>query len=358
MPTPQKKIFISHASKNKNYGEKLVDLLREIGLKENEIIFTSNPAYGIPVGQNIFSWLKSQITEKPFVIYLLSEEYYKSVACLNEMGAAWIIENKHAAIFTPNFDLSSKEFRSGALDPNEIGFRLNDKDRLLSFIEMLKVDFDISNHHVIISQSVDKYIKAVGTIDSQSIDVNSLSENKVQGKREDSFLSHGTTSVFSNSGVPIEKRTIIEPSINEPSTSSKNTKYSEFVNWMRSNKAQQGEIILLQYLLSRNSVKLRTGWQESNEIDDIIEWEKINDIENILSKNYSSTLNRWNIKGFIEPSELTSHGNVKEYILKEDIIQNFFDLPQDLLIIIEKTISKVYFEYNTEMEDETDDLPF
>ena len=67
------KIFISHSSKNYFYGDKLVDLLRNVGIKENEIIYTSNTAYGIPVAQNIFNWLKSQITEKPFVIYLLSE---------------------------------------------------------------------------------------------------------------------------------------------------------------------------------------------------------------------------------------------------------------------------------------------
>ena len=66
------KIFISHTSKNKDYGNLLVDLLRNIGVKDIEIIFTSNIAFGIPVGKNIFNWLKSQIEEKPFVIYLLS----------------------------------------------------------------------------------------------------------------------------------------------------------------------------------------------------------------------------------------------------------------------------------------------
>ena len=67
------KIFISHSSANKDYGNALVELLRGIGITEDEIVFTSNTAYGIPIGQNIFNWLKSQITEKPFVIYLLSK---------------------------------------------------------------------------------------------------------------------------------------------------------------------------------------------------------------------------------------------------------------------------------------------
>ncbi len=114
------KIFISHSSRNKFYGEKLVDLLKSVGVKENEIIFTSNAAYGIPVGQNIFNWLKSQITEKPFVIYLLSEEYYQSIACLNEMGAAWIIENKlgtfKSAVISP--------LRSGLKTAGNANYRL------------------------------------------------------------------------------------------------------------------------------------------------------------------------------------------------------------------------------------------
>lgn len=161
------KIFISHSSRNKDYGNLLVELLRSLGIKEDEIIFTSNVAYGIPVGQNIFHWLKSQIEEKPFVIYLLSEQYYESIACLNEMGAAWIIENDHAAIFTPDFDLSSKEFQSGALDPREIGFYINDEERVLSFIQLLSNSFELSSNAILISQSVKKFIAEIGKVQPQ-----------------------------------------------------------------------------------------------------------------------------------------------------------------------------------------------
>jgi hypothetical protein len=138
------KIFISHSSKNAAYGSALVDLLTGIGIGHESIIFTSETSYGIPVGRNIFHWLKDQISEKPFVIYLLSPEYYSSVACLNEMGAAWIVENQHAAIFTPNFDLHDSSFRNGALDPREIGFYINNEDRLTEFIESLRANFPIT----------------------------------------------------------------------------------------------------------------------------------------------------------------------------------------------------------------------
>ena len=103
------KIFISHSSKNKSYGQALVNLMISLGINSDKIIFTSNVAHGIPIGNNIFNWLKSQISDKPYVIYLLSPEYYQSIACLNEMGAAWVIENEHSMIFTPNFDLNLDE---------------------------------------------------------------------------------------------------------------------------------------------------------------------------------------------------------------------------------------------------------
>ncbi|MFY0652769.1 MAG: toll/interleukin-1 receptor domain-containing protein [Cyclobacteriaceae bacterium] len=161
------KIFISHSSRNKNYGDLIVQLLRDLGIKEEEIIFTSNVAYGIPVGENIFNWLKSQIEEKPFVIYLLSEQYYDSIACLNEMGAAWVIESAHAAIFTPDFDLASKQFQSGALDPREIGFYVSDEERIFSFIQLLSKHFDTSRNPISISQNVKKFISEIEKITSK-----------------------------------------------------------------------------------------------------------------------------------------------------------------------------------------------
>ncbi|MGN0245845.1 MAG: hypothetical protein ACI4DK_07760 [Lachnospiraceae bacterium] len=43
------KIFISHSSKDKIYGDLLVELLKGLGLRRDEIIYTSNDLYGIPL---------------------------------------------------------------------------------------------------------------------------------------------------------------------------------------------------------------------------------------------------------------------------------------------------------------------
>src|SRR5690606_3548564 len=187
----------------------LVQLLTGIGIKSEQIIFTSNSAFGIPIGQNIFNWLKDRINEKPYVIYLLSPEYYSSVACLNEMGAAWVIENQHSMIFTPNFKLDSYEFQNGALDPREIGFYIYDEDRLTGFIESLKDAFEISTNQVLINQKCRDFIQQLeafpkapiissDTKETEKIELKTKSEETVKPETEKSSSNNAVNRYFND----------------------------------------------------------------------------------------------------------------------------------------------------------------
>ncbi|MCL6659680.1 toll/interleukin-1 receptor domain-containing protein [Paenibacillus amylolyticus] len=139
----KEKIFISHSSKDKKYGYALVKLLRGLGLERNQIIFTSDDDYGIPIDLNIFEYLKTQINNGAFMIYLLSNDYYDSVACLNEMGAAWVIQNDYTVIGIPGFDFNDSKFSSGAIDPRRIGFTLDNKKRLVEFKNKISERFEL-----------------------------------------------------------------------------------------------------------------------------------------------------------------------------------------------------------------------
>ena len=333
------KIFISHSSRNKFYGDKLVDLLRSVGIKEHEIIFTSNAAYGIPVVRNIFNWLKSQITEKPFVIYLLSEEYYQSIACLNEMGAAWIIENKHAALFTPDFNLSSKEFQNGALDPREIGFYITDEERILSFLQLISENFEISKSHIIISQSVKKFIREIGNYKpeiAKPVVVEAVKKQEKQDSREESIKIESVKAISTN----------------------QTDLFSKFTNLITSKKLKDDELILLHYIIETGRFKLMTGWQEQNEIANIKEWEVINEIERQLSRNYSSILKRFELRGFTEVSAITSSNNPKELKIREEISNHLLDLPENILNIIRESVEKSHFDYTNGAKPEETNLPF
>ena len=88
-------IFISHSTKDKEYTKAFVDLLFDIGLKENNIVCSSYPGLGVPLRASVYEWLVEKFQKYDLhVFYFLSRNYYKSAASLNEMGAAWAMKQK------------------------------------------------------------------------------------------------------------------------------------------------------------------------------------------------------------------------------------------------------------------------
>ena len=53
-----------------------------------------------------------------YVILLLSKNYYDSVACLNEMGATWVLKAKYSTIVCPGFTVPEIK---GAVNPRKMG---------------------------------------------------------------------------------------------------------------------------------------------------------------------------------------------------------------------------------------------
>lgn len=103
-----KKLFISHASKDKPLADAFVDLLDTgIRLPRDEIFCTSLEDLGIPSGQNFIDLIKQTIQNPSQVILMLSENYYDSVFCLCEMGAAWGLSLPIFPIVVPPLEVSS-----------------------------------------------------------------------------------------------------------------------------------------------------------------------------------------------------------------------------------------------------------
>lgn len=140
---PFEKIFISHATLDKDYVELVIQLLNDMGVpKDNEKIFCSSfEGYGIPLGEKIFDYLKNQFNQNILVIFMLSKNYYNSVPCLNEMGATWITSRAYHSILLPHFDFKNI---TGAIDPTKICFRINDSEKLNSFKDMILSSFNLT----------------------------------------------------------------------------------------------------------------------------------------------------------------------------------------------------------------------
>ncbi len=138
----QKLIFISHSTKDSEYVTSLVDLLRKIGFTDKDVFCSSYPGYGIPLGKNIYEFLKNCFKDyELFVLFVISKDnYYSSPASLNEMGAAWVQGAKSIPILLPGMSPSNLRGVVGSdslalcLDSDNAKYDLNGlKNELLLF---------------------------------------------------------------------------------------------------------------------------------------------------------------------------------------------------------------------------------
>ncbi len=123
------KIFISHSSLDIEIVRPFVELLEDINVDNDKIFCSSLAEYGIPLGENIADAIKKEFQNKRIlVIFMLSDNYYKSAMCLNEMGAAWVMKKDYYSILLPDYEFKSIK---GAIDASKIAIKLDgDKTEL------------------------------------------------------------------------------------------------------------------------------------------------------------------------------------------------------------------------------------
>lgn len=164
------KIFISHSSKDKNYVLKIVSLLDDMGLNEDQIFCSSIPGYDIPMGQTIFDYLRNQFEEYNLhIIFIHSTNYYESAVSLNEMGAAWVLKSNYTSILLPGFEFSQMK---GVVNGSTIALKLDSdlaevKDKLNQLYDTVVEEFSIrKKRSVIWEEKRDSFIHAINTITS------------------------------------------------------------------------------------------------------------------------------------------------------------------------------------------------
>ncbi len=129
MKERQTKVFVSHSSGDVGYVKAIVELLEDIGLGEGEIFCSSVDAYKIPLGKSIYDYLAEQFQNYNLhVLFVLSKNYYDSVASLNEMGAAWVLKHRYDAILLPGMQFEDVR---GCIDKNQISIKLDSEEEEL-----------------------------------------------------------------------------------------------------------------------------------------------------------------------------------------------------------------------------------
>ena len=116
------KLFLSHSSKDIKIVEAFVNFMYKIGLTEKDMICTSVPATKIPTSKDIYEYLNLALSDEGvYVVFFLSDNYYSSPACLNEMGAAWLKRADSLNLLLPGFDYSDMQ---GVVNKNQVGIKL------------------------------------------------------------------------------------------------------------------------------------------------------------------------------------------------------------------------------------------
>lgn len=118
-----KYLFISHAEKDSEIVRPFVELLYRIGLDESHIFCSSISELGVPIKEDIYDYLRNILdTDTVIPVFMLSENYYASAACLNEMGAVWLRKMDYYTFLLPGFTFRDIK---GAIDPSKRAIKLD-----------------------------------------------------------------------------------------------------------------------------------------------------------------------------------------------------------------------------------------
>lgn len=138
---PITKVFISHAFKDSDIVEEMIEILESIGLDSHQIFCTSFEGYGIELGENFLDSIKGELSSDSLVIFILSKSFYESPVCLCEMGATWVLAKEHIPILVPPLDYADVK----GVIPLSQGFKINESLKLNLFKEKIEKVFSLKN---------------------------------------------------------------------------------------------------------------------------------------------------------------------------------------------------------------------
>lgn len=149
----ESKLFISHASRDKDYVEAIVSLFDDMGLNDKQIFCSSIPGYDIPLSKSIFDYLLELFQNYDLhIVFVHSKNYYQSPVSLNEMGAAWVLKKNFTSILLPGFDFSEMK---GVVNNTDIAIKIDRtedevKDKLNQLYNQIVSEFGIKKKNDII----------------------------------------------------------------------------------------------------------------------------------------------------------------------------------------------------------------
>ena len=354
------RVFVSHSSEDKeSFIEPIVEDLRNcninVWIDEREILPGEN------LRNSIF---KEGLDKVDIVLIFFTQQSLKS---------SWVDKEikhllKEEAKKENNFDLNKI---ISIYDSKETYKKIEDRYPELTddLLHLMTKNYTKKELGKLISAIWNKYMSLQGgDVDTQR---QLLSKKKqiikfeketqtLKSKVEELKLKNSNTTLYDEFKQYKESEVINNISaIKQETSDNKGDLFPEFLNLIETDKLEHSELLLLHYIIDTRNVKLMTGEIEKQEVLNINKWEKSNDIKDILSKKYAWVLRSFELRGFTEISEVTFSDEPYEVKLRDEIVENILDLPNNVLSKIDEAVKSNFYEHPKEVQNIKEfDLPF
>ena len=158
----RRKIFISHSSKDKNIVENFIDKILRLGMGilSEDIFCTSIEGMDIRTGEDIRKHIKDNLKYCDYVFLMISQNYNKSVVCLNEMGAAWALEKQVKPFLLPKTTIENLGW---IYNPN-IASKIEERATLNSLYDELCERYAFAKNTTNWGSQVDSFFEDVNSV--------------------------------------------------------------------------------------------------------------------------------------------------------------------------------------------------
>ena len=158
-------IFLSHNSKNKAYADPLRNFIVGLGVRNDQLIYTSHKDHKIPVGKNIYNYLAEKIHSNSLMLNLWSNAYFNSIACISETGAAWVSGCDYVGLCIPPLSFNDTRFKQTPIDSNRVGIMLNGdetcKKNMMELGEKIQAVLGIQHNPESVERLVKRFIRLI-----------------------------------------------------------------------------------------------------------------------------------------------------------------------------------------------------
>lgn len=169
-------IFISHSSADTELVSLLNQFLNSIGIEKESIFCSSFEGQGVKNGQRIADSVLENLNASNILIYVITNNFLKSVYCTQELGIGWASKKQELFIFKSE-DVNPSEVK-GFVTADYKYSSLDSNGMSLLCDKLIELGYNVSKKHSIINDSINTFLNSAKKIVSVLVETKDLTEKE------------------------------------------------------------------------------------------------------------------------------------------------------------------------------------